>query len=50
MNKKRHLLVILLIMAGGLLGAALSGRFLAATSTQARQSEVSGDRSGNIVR
>ena len=42
MNKKRHLLVIVLIMAGGLSGAALSGRFLTVTSTQARQSEVSG--------
>lgn len=37
MNKKRHLLVVALVLIGGLLGGAISGRLLSATSTQAQQ-------------
>lgn len=42
MSKKRHVLVISLVLIGGLLGGAISGSLLSTTSTRAQQIEEAG--------
>lgn len=42
MNRKRNVIVILLVLIGGLLGGAVSGQLLSATSTQAQQVDEAG--------